>query len=227
MVTGGIGRYRVPGGVHCGGLEFYAGAVVEKILDSARKLPNFPLAGRIVPELEDETIRERFVYSYRLIYRIYGDKITVLAVSSMANGCLIRCRTESSASDRRLASCAVMVRQFSHCSSYYEGIKRGGRSASAEKNLQQDLQEEYPPQVCLNESEVEPEDTGSDELITKPFDPTLIRVEPKLMTVDLLIIRMRENEIDLLPGFQRRDDVWKEGAQSRLIESLLIRIPLP
>ncbi|MDR3568341.1 MAG: DUF262 domain-containing protein [Syntrophobacteraceae bacterium] len=47
------------------------------------------------------------------------------------------------------------------------------------------------------------------------------------MTMDLLITRMRQDEIDLMPDFQRRDDIWGEAAQSRLIESLLIRIPLP
>lgn len=98
---------------------------------------------------------------------------------------------------------------------------------SVEENLRQDLPDERPPQIWLGPSEVEPEDTTSDEVITKPFDPTLIRVEPKLMTMDLLIARMTQDEIDLIPDFQRRDDIWGEAAQSRLIESILIRIPLP
>jgi plasmid stabilization system protein ParE len=58
----------------------YARAVVEKILVTAKQLKFFPHAGRIVPELEDETIRERFVYSYRLIYRVERKKITILAI---------------------------------------------------------------------------------------------------------------------------------------------------
>jgi plasmid stabilization system protein ParE len=60
--------------------EFYAGAVVSKILELARGLPQFPLAGRVVPELGDENIRERFVYSYRLIYRIERQSILIVAV---------------------------------------------------------------------------------------------------------------------------------------------------
>ncbi len=76
-------------------------------------------------------------------------------------------------------------------------------------------------------SGVELEDTGGDELITKPFDPTLIRVESKQMTIDLLLTRIQEGELDLTPDFQRKAGIWKEGAQSRLIESVLIRIPLP
>ena len=38
------------------------------------------MIGRIVPEVGDETIRERFVYSYRLVYRIEPDRILVVAV---------------------------------------------------------------------------------------------------------------------------------------------------
>jgi addiction module RelE/StbE family toxin len=58
----------------------YTRAVVSKLLDTARKLKSFPNAGRIVPELGDEAIRERFVYSYRLIYRIQDQDVLIVAV---------------------------------------------------------------------------------------------------------------------------------------------------
>jgi len=74
---------------------------------------------------------------------------------------------------------------------------------------------------------IEPEDIESDGQITEPFDPTLIRVETKPMSLDALIARIREGELDLAPGFQRKGGIWKDEAQSRLIESILIRIPLP
>jgi len=74
---------------------------------------------------------------------------------------------------------------------------------------------------------VEIEDTSGEEKITQPFDPSLIRVETRPMTIDLLVTRMREKELDLGTGFQRKAGIWKEDAQSRLIESILIRIPLP
>ncbi|MBF0132554.1 MAG: DUF262 domain-containing protein [Magnetococcales bacterium] len=69
---------------------------------------------------------------------------------------------------------------------------------------------------------VEYEDVG----ITNPFDPAAIKVETKQMSLDTLIKRMKEGEIELSPDFQR-NEVWKVPAKSRLIESLLIRIPLP
>jgi plasmid stabilization system protein ParE len=59
---------------------FYAGAVVEKLLTVATGLTHFPLAGRIVPELDQPDIRERFVYSYRLIYSVESARILVAAV---------------------------------------------------------------------------------------------------------------------------------------------------
>ncbi len=74
---------------------------------------------------------------------------------------------------------------------------------------------------------VEIEDAELSEPITSPFDPSLIRVVTRPMTIDLLISRMKEGEIDLTPGFQRKQGIWNDGAKSRLIESLLIRIPLP
>jgi Protein of unknown function DUF262 len=73
------------------------------------------------------------------------------------------------------------------------------------------------------EEEIEVEE----EIITTPFDPSEIRVDTRPMTVDLVLDRIKYEEIDLAPDFQRHADIWTETAQSRLIESILIRIPLP
>ncbi|MTJ32000.1 DUF262 domain-containing protein [Aphanizomenon sp. UHCC 0183] len=69
------------------------------------------------------------------------------------------------------------------------------------------------------------QDDGDENL--EPFDPTQIRVKTKPMTMDLLLKRIEYDEIDLAPDFQRQSDIWTTKAKSRLIESLLIRIPLP
>ena len=58
----------------------HASAVVTKIIRATRTLKQFPFVGRIVPEFEDESLRERFVYSYRIIYQIQGQTVTVAAV---------------------------------------------------------------------------------------------------------------------------------------------------
>jgi plasmid stabilization system protein ParE len=58
----------------------YAKSVIKTILEITRKFSQFPLAGRIVPEFNDENIREWFAYSYRIIYRLDQTIITVAAI---------------------------------------------------------------------------------------------------------------------------------------------------
>lgn len=58
----------------------YAGIVTEKILTAARELADFPNMGSMVPEWDDDTYRQRIVYSYRLIYRVKSDRVQVLTV---------------------------------------------------------------------------------------------------------------------------------------------------
>ena len=58
----------------------YAAAVVKTILNTARNLSRFPISGRVVPELGDESIRERFAYSHRVIYRVENEIVTIAAI---------------------------------------------------------------------------------------------------------------------------------------------------
>jgi toxin ParE1/3/4 len=58
----------------------YAAAIVKKIVDSTRSLSRFPFTGRVVSEFGEENIREKLVYSYRIIYRIQEETITITAV---------------------------------------------------------------------------------------------------------------------------------------------------
>jgi hypothetical protein len=75
---------------------------------------------------------------------------------------------------------------------------------------------------------IEKEDTGIN-LMDEPFNPSDIDIDTKSPTLSLLITRLKSNppEIDLYPDFQRKDDLWDIGKQSRLIESILISFPLP
>ena len=90
-----------------------------------------------------------------------------------------------------------------------------------------DFSQNKGPECFDDGSGIEPEIIESEDKITEPFDPTLIRVETKPLSMDILISRIREKEIDLMPDFQRKAGIWSNAAQSRLIESMLIRIPLP
>lgn len=59
---------------------FYAQSVVEQIQSVSRKLSVLPHRGRIVPELKSNHYRERFIYSYRLIYRLMDNDVYIIAV---------------------------------------------------------------------------------------------------------------------------------------------------
>ncbi|MCL1939473.1 MAG: DUF262 domain-containing protein [Desulfovibrionaceae bacterium] len=88
-----------------------------------------------------------------------------------------------------------------------------------------------PTELIVNEKNIELDggDTSSQDqdTISFPFDTSKIRIEAKPMTIDLLIGRIKNKEIDLMPDFQREAGIWKDKEQSRLIESLLLRIPIP
>ncbi len=83
-------------------------------------------------------------------------------------------------------------------------------------------------QVLQTEQYEEPEglDQENDDLELEeyPLDSVLIRSEYR--TVSDIIRRIRARRFILDPDFQR-DFVWDEVRQSRLIESVLMRIPLP
>lgn len=61
--------------------EVYAKSVVRRILESTHNLQQFPRMGRIVPELSDENMRELLVISYRVIYRIEDNEVTIAAIA--------------------------------------------------------------------------------------------------------------------------------------------------
>ncbi len=71
------------------------------------------------------------------------------------------------------------------------------------------------------------EEETSPENIKEPFDPAKINIITKPLTIDLLRKRLEEKEIDMDTGFQRKAGLWNDKKQSQLIESILIRLPLP
>lgn len=82
----------------------------------------------------------------------------------------------------------------------------------------------------LEEDNIEVEQNDESLLLMeKPFDPTKINIETKTPSLDTLIKRIKHNSIQMNTEsyFQRQDDLWDSVKQSRLIESILIRFPLP
>ncbi len=87
----------------------------------------------------------------------------------------------------------------------------------------------------LEESEITIDPAENDESYTdysepdpdRRFVPADVNIRPRSMSVDQLIARLKYEEINLHPGYQRSRDLWDDVTQSRLIESLLLKIPLP
>lgn len=78
-----------------------------------------------------------------------------------------------------------------------------------------------------SEPQTEVEEVDATLVIDRPFDPSKIKVTTEKKNIDLLVRRIDHQEIDLAPEFQRRARVWPIHRRSQLIESLLLRIPLP
>lgn len=91
------------------------------------------------------------------------------------------------------------------------------------------MSEELEQSRLFGEIEEEKEDYESMELMEKPFDPTKINIDTKTPSLDTLIKRIDRKSIEMNTSsyFQRKDDLWDRTKQSRLIESILIRFPLP
>lgn len=60
--------------------RYYASVVVREVREATRSITFMPLKGRIVPELDDESVREIFVRHYRLVYRIKNDGVYLIGI---------------------------------------------------------------------------------------------------------------------------------------------------
>ncbi|MET7731477.1 DUF262 domain-containing protein [Streptomyces sp. NPDC005402] len=105
--------------------------------------------------------------------------------------------------------------------SVYERYQVGAGDEGAQEPLTFALEVTADGHATDVEREEEP------DRITSPFDPDDIDIETRTTTVDLLLSRLRNEMVDLAPDFQRRAGIWTDEKQSRLIESLLLRIPIP
>ncbi len=61
----------------------------------------------------------------------------------------------------------------------------------------------------------------------RPFDPSKINITMKPLTLDALLKRIENDEIEFDTSFQRKAGLWNKRQKSQLIESVFLRIPLP
>ncbi len=94
-------------------------------------------------------------------------------------------------------------------SQHLEGAPRSQRPEEDDSGLERDQLDDENPEI------------------DSPFDPSRIRIRTMNLAVDLLARRIERDEIDLSPDFQRHSNIWKPAKRSQLIESLLLRIPIP
>lgn len=132
----------------------------------------------------------------------------------------MRCRNNQDVPPKQASTSAIQEELRVLRDSFGEDIPTSAPQMTSPEAAQTDSAVQSETEITSDGTEYE--DTG----ITKPFNPTLISISTKQMSLDTLIKRMREGEVNLAPDFQR-GEVWKPTAKSRLIESLLIRIPLP
>lgn len=97
-----------------------------------------------------------------------------------------------------------------------------------ENKLYYDLDDELKEQAsecreCGLENEIDPE---ANELDINPFNPEDISIVTNQMAMDGLVRRFLQGSIVLNPDFQR-NEVWDMKKRSQLIESLMLKIPLP
>lgn len=73
---------------------------------------------------------------------------------------------------------------------------------------------------------IEEEEISIDDVEFEPFNPDLISIDTKKITMDTLLRRLKQGTINLNPDFQR-NYVWTTEKKCQLIESLMLKIPLP
>jgi hypothetical protein len=89
------------------------------------------------------------------------------------------------------------------------------------------MQEKNYNTEFLDDDIADEEELIDDKDTTLEYDPDKINIVTKEPTLEQLLRRIDEEALDLAPDFQRQANIWKDNVKSRLIESILIRIPLP
>ena len=62
----------------------YAALLVERIVAAVGRLESFPMSGRVVPEVGDDSLREVVFGAYRIVYRLQAESVQVVAVHHAA-----------------------------------------------------------------------------------------------------------------------------------------------
>ncbi|MBX2916065.1 MAG: type II toxin-antitoxin system RelE/ParE family toxin [Cyclobacteriaceae bacterium] len=64
--------------------KFYADRFISKLIDRVEQLEKFPRSGRIVPEFDNDSLRELIEGNYRIIYRLEQDFVGIARIHHSA-----------------------------------------------------------------------------------------------------------------------------------------------
>ena len=107
-------------------------------------------------------------------------------------------------------------------------------AAMSEENRRQDVIYEMQEYLLSAGIEIIFDDVENDEKEVgilfdevKPFNPSKIDIVMRPITLDSIVKRIKNKEINMKTAFQRKSGLWDNVKKSQLIESLLLKIPLP
>jgi hypothetical protein len=117
-----------------------------------------------------------------------------------------------------------------------KSIKKGNKIETSEEEIREYFliniieirSNVFESDVIEIEGDEDEEDSENEEK-PEPYDPELIRVENKSLNISYVFEMMNgpQKDLDLSPDFER-NFIWTDiTRKSRLIESILLRIPLP
>ena len=58
----------------------YAAQFIARLIHAVEQLPVFPRRGRVVPEVNQDSLRELIFHGYRILYRLENDSLQIVTV---------------------------------------------------------------------------------------------------------------------------------------------------
>lgn len=111
-------------------------------------------------------------------------------------------------------------------SNYFVGFSSGKQTEDVYNEMVSYLKQ-AGIEIIHDDSEIEEEEETACVPEIRPFDPSKIDIEMKTMELSSIIKRLTYDEINMNTDFQRKSGLWTDIQKSQLIESLLLRIPIP
>jgi len=203
-------------------LRFYEGtADVDRIEAKAVELLNLPEHLRAAIHNKSEGNRTKL--GYQLAWaRFYLKKAELIESPERSVWSLTELGSQTSQVDKD--EIKILARRRDAALSFSDDFLRDEKGEFY-KQIEKEIALDTP--LVENSFDVEEERVYNNSHIENPFDPSRVDIKTKTMSLDLILKRLFRSEIDMETSFQRKAGLWNNTKQSRLIESILIKFPLP